>query len=384
MAYPSAAAAPPALAPRHGRGPAPGFAGFVWAGFEGASHRLRCGRRVDSLAGSGHERWAALDLAIAASLGVRTIREALRWHLVGSGRPDWSSARAQIEGARANRLEVIWDICHWGVPEGIDIMAPDWPQRLAEFAHAAALMLRAEGCAVGGWVPVNEIAFWAFAGGEHDGFAPHLRGAGDALKRQLVRGHLAVVGALRSAGAHEPILACEPLIHVVPRPGVEGDEAAARAHLDASFEAVRWILQAQPDAIDVLGLNHYPHNQWFVGGAMLPPGHPARRAPALLLADAAHRFGLPVALAETGAEHPDGDAWLQHIAGELAQARRAGVSVLGACVYPFLDYPGWDDGRHCPCGPIGSGLGWRSVRPGQAAGLAALAASGEERRAARE
>ena len=29
---------------------------------------------------------------------------------------------------------------------------------------------------------------------------------------------------------------------------------------------------------------------------------------------------------------------------------RAGVPVEGVCVYPILDYPGWEDERHCEVG----------------------------------
>ena len=28
------------------------------------------------------------------------------------------------------------------------------------------------------------------------------------------------------------------------------------------------------------------------------------------------------------------------------------VPVIGLCLYPIADYPGWDDGRHCRCGLI--------------------------------
>jgi hypothetical protein len=64
------------------------FRSFAWGGFEAASHLRADGARVDALQGSGHERWAMLDAAILRGLGVRTIREALRWHLVGEGDRD--------------------------------------------------------------------------------------------------------------------------------------------------------------------------------------------------------------------------------------------------------------------------------------------------------
>jgi hypothetical protein len=32
----------------------------------------------------------------------------------------------------------------------------------------------------------------------------------------------------------------------------------------------------------------------------------------------------------------------------------AGVPMEGICLYPVLDYPGWDDDRHCAVGLLGN------------------------------
>ncbi len=345
----------------------------MWGGFEGATHRRTDGVRVDAIAASGHDRWARLDLAILRSLGIRTAREALRWHLIarsGSGH-DWTSARAQMEAAVAADVGVVWDLCHWGLPDGMDVMHPDWPQRLADFAVAAAQEMRHAGVRVEGWVPVNEIAFWSWAGGETAGFAPYLSGQGGALKRQLVLGHLAAVSALRSAGSLEAILVCEPLIRVAPAD--PGRAAQAAAYIDAAFEAVSAILDADASAIDIIGLNFYPQNQWCSSGVKILRGDPAWVPLRDLLQNAARRFPKPLLLAETGAEEPQGDDWLRYVGDEVVAARSAGVPLDAICVYPIMDYAGWDDARHCACGPIGHRKGQRFVRPGQARAVADLA-----------
>ena len=348
------------------------FRSFAWAGYEAASHLRGDHVRVDALKSSGHDRWARLDHAILGSLGVRTVREALRWHLIGEGTRDWSSAQVQVEAALLMGVEIVWDICHWGVPDGMDVMAPDWPKRLADFAHDAAQMLRREGGAVAGWVPVNEMSFWAWAGGHMGYFGPHLTDQGDALKRQLVHGHRAVVNALRQLGRAEPMLVCEPLIWVHPASDAEADVVEAHSLVESSFDAIRWVLEADPTAIDVIGLNFYPHNQWVMHGERLLGADPRKRSLSPLLADVSRRFGLPLVVSETGAEEPDGDAWLAEISDQLSIALAAGVPVHGVCVYPVTDYLGWDDERHCPCGPIGMREGMRFVRPGQAAAMRAL------------
>jgi hypothetical protein len=38
------------------------------------------------------------------------------------------------------------------------------------------------------------------------------------------------------------------------------------------------------------------------------------------------------------------------VGAEVRGAIRAGVPVEGACLYPVLSHPGWDDDRYCPNG----------------------------------
>lgn len=356
------------------------FASFAWGGFEGASHRRADGARVDSVAASHHDAQARLDHALLRGMGVRTAREALRWHLVErrEGIFDWASVRGQVEGARAAGTEVVWDICHWGLPDGLDVMGPAFPGRLARFAARAARHLAEEGVRIGGWVPVNEIAFWAWAGGATGGFAPFLHGQGAALKARLLEAHLAVVEALRGAGAWQPILLAEPLIHVVPRLGRPETAAEAAAAMTGAFEAVERLLARDAGCIDILGLNHYPANQWDACGERLAAADPRRRPLHAMLREVETRFGLPLVLTETGAEEPWGEDWLGEVAQECAAALAGGTRLMGVCVYPVMDYPGWDNGRVCPCGPIGQRAGRRFVRPGQRAALARLGAIGRE------
>jgi len=258
------------------------------------------------------------------------------------------------------------------VPDGLDIMSPEWPARLARFAGEAARMLRREGVRIAGWVPVNEIAFWAWAGGETGGFSPFLHGQGDALKRQLVAAHLAVVAALRDAGALEPILVCEPLIWIIADPEDPAARPAAAAQWGGSVAAIDMIRARDAGAIDVLGWNFYPHNQWRSDGVKVFRGEVGYRPLHGLLRDMRRRYPLPMAISETGAEEPEGVVWADAMAAEIAAARAEGLTLAGACLYPVMDYSGWDDARHCPCGPIGIKGGMRFIRPAHRAAIAAL------------
>jgi hypothetical protein len=57
-----------------------------------------------------------------------------------------------------------------------------------------------------------------------------------------------------------------------------------------------------------------------------------------------------VLVAETGAEGSGRSAWLFYVAQEVRAALAAGVPVEGVCIYPILEYPGWENERHCATG----------------------------------
>ncbi len=105
--------------------------------------------------------------------------------------------------------------------------------------------------------------------------------------------------------------------------------------------------------IDIIGINFYPHNQWIAGGGPIPLGSFAYRPFRDILGEWAERYRLPVLIAETGAEGSARAAWLHYMCEEAGAAIARGHPVVGLCLYPILDYPGWDDDRLCPAGLFG-------------------------------
>jgi len=76
--------------------------------------------------------------------------------------------------------------------------------------------------------------------------------------------------------------------------------------------------------------------------------------------------------------------WGVAVAEEVARALEAGVPVEGVCLYPIMDYSGWDNERHVPCGPVRrDALQDRHLRPGQVEAVAAVNAIRPGRRDAR-
>src|SRR5690349_3775773 len=112
------------------------FASFFQAGFECSSHRRKDGVRLDLIRATGHDRHALGDYRQCRDLGLRTIRDGLRWHRVESspGRYDWSSWLPMLEAAEEAGVEVIWDLFHYGSPDHVDQSGRDFAKHFTDFA----------------------------------------------------------------------------------------------------------------------------------------------------------------------------------------------------------------------------------------------------------
>lgn len=334
------------------------FRSVFLAGFECSTQRRADGRRLDLLAATGHGVHALSDYQALEPHGIRAARSGLRWHLIETvpGRYDWSSAVPMIEAAAEAGIQVVWDLCHYGWPDDLDIWSDTFVTRFAAFAAEAARQVRAASGESLFFCPVNEMSYFAWAGGEVGRIGPFATGQGAALKRQLVRASLAGMRAVRAVDPTARFLHTEPAIHVAGGPDPES-EAAAAAYREVQYEALDMVggrlapeLGGGPDFLDIVGVNFYPDNQWVHGGSTIPLGHHAYRPFRAMLAEAHARYGRPLLVAETGAEGTAKAAWLSYVCGEVRAARAAGVPVLGICLYPILDYPGWDNDRPCAVG----------------------------------
>lgn len=347
-------------------------------GFECATHRRRDGRRVDVIAQTHHDLRCAEDYALLAAAGIRTVRDGLRWHLIerAPGRYDWSSFLPMLRAAIRSGTEVFWDLCHWGVPEGVDVFDASFPLRFAAFAAAAATIIVEERAAAGQaspnfYTPINEISFWSWAGGDVQYMWPGCERRGAELKRQLVRATVLATHAIRERDPAARFLQPEPLIHVAPGTRHSAVVQAAAGHTDSQFEVWDMLagrlapeLGGEESLLDILGVNYYWNNQWVHQRETTPLGHPKHQPVHVMLAGIHSRFHRPLLIAETGAEAEAGVGWLAYILAEARAARRLGVPLSGVCLYPVMDYSGWDDARHCHCGLLRAAPGFheRAVR----------------------
>ncbi len=341
------------------------FQSFFMGGFECSSHRPRSGRRLDLIAATGHDAHAAADYAQAHMHGLRTVRDGIRWHLIEQrpGRYTFASVLPMLRAAQTAGVQVVWDLCHYGWPDDIDIFKPAFVQRFAGMVRAFAAVLAGETDSTPVVVPVNEVSFLAWAGGETGAINPFGRGRGDELKAQLIRAAIAGIEAIRDVIPDVRIASAEPLINVVADPARAHERAAAEGYRLVQYQV--WDMLCGREApqlggdmkyLDLLGVNYYPANQWyFAGPTVASPqtierGHRHYRPLRQMLREVHERYGRPVFIAETGCEDDGRAEWLRYVGREARGAMRMGVPVAGLCLYPILDYPGWDDDRHCHTG----------------------------------
>src|SRR5687768_13703997 len=101
---------------------------FFLGGFECSTQRRADGRRLDLIESTGHGRHVVSDYAAARRQGLRVVRDGVRWHLIEShpGRYDLTSFLPMLDAAAATGVQPIWDLCHYGVPDHLDIWQPSF------------------------------------------------------------------------------------------------------------------------------------------------------------------------------------------------------------------------------------------------------------------
>ena len=176
-----------------------------------------------------------------------------------------------------------------------------------------------------------------------------------------MRASLAAIDAIRHVEKRARFIQAEPAIHIVADPARPRDRKAAEASRLSQFEAWEMLtgnlapeLGGSPDHLDVVGVNYYWNNQWIHRGRTLLQRDPLYRPFRHILQEIHHRYKRALFIAETGREGDQRALWLRFIAEEVRAAFSAGVPVEGICIYPIIDYPGWDNERHCPCGLLGA------------------------------
>lgn len=327
------------------------FKSFLMGGFECSTHRDRRGRRLDLIASTRHDLFAEADYARMVDLGMLTARDGARWHLIEREpfRYDFSSLDAQIAAAKVTGIEIVWDYFHYGFPDDLDIFSPAFEERFSAFSSALTTHLVEHFGSGIAACPVNEISFFSWIAGDKELFHPCARGRGDELKRALVHAARCSVEKIREVDPTARIMFTDPAIHVVPRDQTPAAKSAAERYRRAQFHAYDALtVDADHEIMDVIGLNYYFHNQWrHPSRRKIPRGHKAYRPFGDILKEFHDRYRRPILIAETGIEDDDRPGWFHYVCDEALKAMSFGVPILGICLYPICNHPGWSDNRHC-------------------------------------
>ena len=335
----------------------PALPSFLMGGYECADHINRSGERINLLRVTEHDVRAQQDFTDLASLGIRVAREGICWSAVETAPYtfDFTEVAHRLRAARTAGVEVIWDLCHFGYPDGLFPTHPQFTPRFVALCRAFVAFHRQSVDTPLYVVPINEISFLSWHSGDVRGTVPFATNAGWDMKWHLCRAAIQGIEALRAAAPDCRIVTIEPLIRVHGHGGSDCGHVA-RMNND-QFQAMDIIggrmcpeLGGREEYLDLLGFNYYYNGQWTEGHLPLPwpapqeRGELPRRVPLHeLLLGAYHRYRRPFFLGETGHFGDDRAQWLDEVREEVRLVRARTHDFFGVCIYPIIDRPDWDD-----------------------------------------
>ncbi|RDC55837.1 amine oxidase [Pedobacter chinensis] len=338
------------------------FRSFWMAGFECSDQLNHYGNRVDLLSETGHITYMLEDYKLISSIGIRTVREGIRWSHVERSpyQYDFSTVAKMIDAARTSGVQQIWDVCHFGYPDDLSPLHPHFTDRFVGICSAFAAFYRnycpGEGLIV---TPINEVGFISWLGGDHASTTPYARGMGWDVKYALVRAYIQAIRAIKLINPGTKIMSTEPIVNIVPSMDATVEMVIkAKEDHELQYQATDMLtgkmcpeLGGAKDLIDYMGFNFYYNNQWVASDfsglpwANLEPD-PRWRGLSSLFVEAYQRYGLPIVLSETSHPGEHRPNWIELITRECVKALQHGVPLKGICLYPIIDRPDWDHLHH--------------------------------------
>lgn len=328
------------------------FRSFYLAGFECATGWNMHREWIDQIAATGHDLHLDADYERLAEVGIRAVREPIRWPMVDKGgRYDFSSVEPFVTAALRHGFDVIWDLFHYGYPEDLDPFGDVFVDRFADYCRAAARYIAQFSEGPHYFTPVNEPSFLAWAGAEVGLFAPHARDRGFELKVALARAAIQGITAIREELPGARIVNVDPICRVVP-PGDDPQsvEHARRFNDEWVFEfwdmvsgRMRPEMGGSAGHLDIVGINYYWTNQWQLGaeGVPLADDDPRRVPLSELVRSAWRRYRAPLLITETSGLGDARAPWITELATMAEELQAESVPLGGICLYPILGMPEW-------------------------------------------
>lgn len=334
------------------------FKSFWMAGFECSDQLNHYGNRVDLLVETGHISMVAEDYQMIHTMGFQTVREGIRWSKIETTpySYDFSTVAKMIDAGRAQGIQQIWDICHFGYPDDLSPLHPHFLNRFVALCSAFTNFYSAKYPDAQLIVtPINEVGFISWLGGDHASTTPYARGMGWDVKYALVRAYIQGIKAMKLIKPDIKIMTTEPLVNIVSSFDAtlemvfkaEQDHENQFQAMDMLFGKICPELGGSPDLVDFLGFNFYYNNQWIASDFSLLPWadlepDPRWRGLSSLFMEAYRRYDKPIVLSETSHPGEHRPNWIELIIKECIKALSLGIPLKGICLYPIIDRPDWD------------------------------------------
>ncbi len=359
----------------------PGFdVPFAWAlGIEDTfvpQVRERSGRALDEYVLTQHDRFWREDLRMIRDIGVRYLRYGIPWYQVNPapGQYDWSWTD-EVLPCMVEELGIvpILDLVHYGAPLWLEgtFLAPDYPQRVAEYAAAVA---ERYGHLIKLWTPLNEPRVHAHFAGFVAAWPPYRRGRKGYAQvlTSLARGMAQTVDAIRAVRDDAVMVHVDAMSMVEsPLPELarevelrmlhqflageltEGSVTPEHPmwHYLLSLDVPRAWLEELADGerrLDIYGGNFYPQmSVWVVQGTPEQPTSRRRHGTARdlerTLRNAHARTQRPVMYTETSVSGgvQSRSRWLEASVAATNRVRADGIPLIGYTWFPAFSLVTW-------------------------------------------
>jgi dTDP-4-dehydrorhamnose reductase len=360
----------------------------LWAGVECTVNRVG-NQYFDQLERNGHATRID-DLDLFASLGIKAIRYPVLWERTapnGLQQANWSWADVRLQRLHELDIRPIIGLLHHGSgPCHTSLVDADFPEKLAEFAHAVAKRYPW----VDSYTPVNEPLTTARFSGMYGHWYPHGRDDLTFARALLMQCRAIVLSmqAIREVNPDAQLVQTEDLGTIYSTPFLAYQAELENERRWLSFDLLcgcltrdrpmwdylcscgveeaelSWFLD-NPCPPDVLGINHYVYSDRLLDERLerYPPqfhGGNGKHAytdieavhviaeeptyPTRLLQETWERYGRTIAVTEAhlGSTREEQMRWLKEIWDAAKSLRLQGVDVRAVTVWSLLGTYDWD------------------------------------------
>jgi hypothetical protein len=337
------------------------FPTFFLSGFECSTFCWKDQGRRDLVEETQHRQHADQDYRLLRDLGIAVAREGIPWPFVdkGDGNYDFSLIDPMIAAMNRHQILPIWDLCHYGYPDGLDPFSDTFQERFAAYCHAATKYVTARVHGPHFFTPVNETTFFAECGGGWGWVAPFGKDEAerDRLRLALCRAAITGTNAIATLCLKPAWCILTLWCRLSPRrTGRTCRRKPAKRPFEDTFFAWDVIaglqhpeLGGSPEILDIVGCNVYAWGQmqYTESGPhkALVPNADGIVPLCDMLERVWTRYHRPMIIAETSGLAEGRPNWLKDVMDESLAAVDRGIDLHGVCLFPAVDMPDWHKGN---------------------------------------